>query len=258
MKTFKNVFIIVSFAIAAFLIFNAQNKQKLKPQMPFLSQEYKNIDESVVVIKTYNVPNNYVDFDVSYPQFKNASAAFNKKIEDLIVTSAIDHQKNAEENWKARIETATSDSPVSKFPDEKMSFYTTWEPVQVNQNIISILIRYGGFSGGAHGYENLVSFNYNTVTNKEIPLSSLFTNNTKYLASVSEYTRADLKKQFIKQAEINTLDGTMTSMLEEGTKPILSNFSTFAFTPDEIIFYFAQYQVAPYVFGEPQVVMPRS
>lgn len=47
-------------------------------------------------------------------------------------------------------------------------------------------------------------------------------------------------------------------MIEDGTKPINNNFKNFAFSEDGLIIFFEQYQVAPYSFGNFEVIIPYS
>jgi len=200
----------------------------------------------------------YLTIDASYPQFEQASIEFNGSIENTIKNAISAHSENSEENWKARVATSDSANPIPDKPQsesEKFSFYAKWEAAQISQNFISIIIRYGGFDGGAHGYETISTFNYDVGSQKEIKLADLFQNNSNYLSGISSFVREDIKKQF---EEKNAGSVVPTDMIDEGTKPEEKNFKNFTFTDDSVIFYFGQYQVLPYVYGEQTVVMPRS
>lgn len=222
------------------------------------------VDKSLITEKTYNEQDAYTTLDVVYPQFKNASAYFNKKVEDLVITAATDHQQNSKDNWQARVDTSPSDFAKTPSEKDKMSFYAKYEVVQANNKTISFLIRYGGFDGGAHGYESLQTFNYDVATQSDITLASLFGNKSYYLTTISNFARKDLGKQLRERSGVVATDAAaeanfkdvIVPMIEDGTAPTLENFSTFVFTPKEITFYFEQYQVAPYSFGESKVVMP--
>lgn len=224
------------------------------------------VDPALSEQKVYNEPTPYTTFDVVYPQFKNASVEFNKKIEELVRGLAQSHAKDSEENWRARFDTQLPGENISQFPDseERFQFYTSWTPAQVNKNAISILLRLGGYAGGAHGYENITSFNFDVVAQKEITLSELFAPDKNYLKTISDFTRTELAKQFRKTMEVKTKEDeqnfkdTIEPMLLSGTTPDEQNFSVFTFTDEAITFYFSQYQVAPYVLGESRVVMLRK
>jgi len=226
----------------------------------------KLIDESLYEEKSYTQPTQYTTFKISYPQFKNTSAGFNKKIEDL-VTGGIDAQKkDSEESWKARYETRSPGDKITEFPsvEEKFYFNVSWKPIQVNDEFISSILTVSGYTGGAHGYENSTSFNYDVINRKEIALADLFPSDPNYLKTISTFSRKNLETQFRKSLNIKTKDDeanfkdSVIPMLTEGTMPTLDNFSVFTFTEDSITFYFAQYQVGPYTMGEPKVIMPRK
>ncbi len=208
------------------------------------------IDKSLIVEKTYTEPTDYAIFEVSYPQFKNTSTEFNKKIEDSVLEGVALHKKDAEDNWKARYSTSVPVPRFSELDDERFMFSVSWEPAQVNQNFISFILVVSGYVGGAHGYQNIISWNYDVKAKTEMALKDLFSSDPNYLKTVSEFSRAKLKAKFGKDAN--------EEMLMQGTMPTVENFSVFTFTPDSITLYFTQYQVAPYAMGESTVVIPRQ
>jgi hypothetical protein len=221
--------------------------------------------DSYVTEKTYSEPDQYATFDVTYPQFSNATVIFNQKIEKFVMDAIAEHKKNSADNWKARFETQFKGEGIKEFPkeEEKFSLKITWTPVQVNSKDISFIITTSGYSGGAHGYENISSFNYDVKAKKEITLKSLFPNDPNYLKTISDFARKDLNTQFHSRMEIKTKDDeaifkeSILPMLNEGTVPEISNFSVFTFTSKAVTFYFPEYQVAPYAMGSSTVVMPR-
>jgi Protein of unknown function (DUF3298)/Deacetylase PdaC len=222
------------------------------------------VDISLVETKKFNDPSSYIVFDISYPQFKNAPESFNLKIEELVLGEAGLQRGYAEENWNARYDTST-DGSVPKLPkeDEKFSFTSSFKVIQANNNFISVLISISGYSGGAHGYQNLYTFNYDVKTGKEITLKDLFPNDSNYLKTISEFVRKDLEVQLKQRLEVKTVadkqnfQEVILPMLRDGTTAVLENFSIFTFTPTSITIYFVEYQIGPYSIGESTVVIPR-
>ncbi len=221
------------------------------------------IDSSLVATKTYKEPSSYITFDISYPQFSNASAAFNVKIEELVLNEAGLQRGYAEDNWNARYDTGGGSVPKLPKADEKFSIASSYKLVQANSKYISFLLSISGYSGGAHGYQNLYSFNYDVAAGKEVTLQDLFPNDSKYLNTISNFTRKDLEAQLRQRLEVKTKadeqnfkEGTLP-MLKEGTTASLENFKVFTFTPEAVAIYFVEYQVAPYAAGESTVVIPR-
>jgi hypothetical protein len=232
-------------------------------------------DELVVAgsfeTKVLEENNDYVKFDVKYPYFKNTNDDFNLKIEDLIKSQMKDHASVSKDNWQARYDTQTKGDNIEKIPktdEEKFSFFSNFEIIQSNPSYISFVLKYGGFSGGAHGYENYISFNYDIKNQKLIELKDLFPNNPEYLSYLSEKSREYLKSEFATVSEedkknsspeaIQEYVDNIISMIEVGTEPKEENFSIFTFTEDKVKIYFAQYQVGPYVIGMPEVEIDRK
>jgi hypothetical protein len=202
----------------------------------------------------------------SYPVFKNVDSSFNDKIRNNITIAQAEFENNAKENWQARLKTKLPNEKISEFPEDgEMYFGVETEYVQVNSKYISILIRINGFSGGAHGYENLYSYNYDVVNQKELVLKDFFPNDTNYLKTVSDFSKSNLIEQFtnnVKRADFATdkewndaIKSIELEMIEDGTKPLVDNFSIFTYVPGMLTIYFNQYQVAPYVYGSQKVKM---
>lgn len=252
--------LLISFVVVLLLFSGIYLFTKNKSSYQVEDKEEKSSEEERITLlvnpalsenKTYREPTTYATFDVAYPQFEDASDEFNQKIEDLVMEGVVNHARDAEDNWKARFETKSPGEKISEFPEEKekLQFYVSWTPVQVNKNFVSILLRLGGYTGGAHGYQNIASFNYDIIGEKEITLSDLFSSDPNYLKTVSEFARKDLHRQF--------KGGANEEMLLAGTESKIENFSVFTFLPDAITFYFAEYQVAPYAMGGSEVTMPK-
>jgi len=183
-----------------------------------------------------------------------------------------EHTTTSEEDWKARYATRYEDDDITEFPAENSKLYLNmnFRVVQANDKYISVLMIIGGYSGGAHGYRNMVSFNYDLSSGKEVKLSDLFPNDKNYLKKISLFSRQDLIKQFIAvESESGAVDlktqedkdafvESMGGMLNMGTEPLAENFAVFTFTPEFVELHFTEYQVAPYVMGSFSVSMPRK
>jgi hypothetical protein len=269
-STATSIFILVIF-IAGIYYFGKPDSSSVnddvvvnKEQEVVVEEEAKIVDLALVEAKTYKEPNDYLVFDVSYPSFKNASPELNKKIEDLVMAEIAAQKDYAQDSWKARYETST-DGSVAKLPpkNEKFSLSASYKLVQANSDYISVLLTIGGYSGGAHGFQNLYSFNYDVKAESEITLQKLFPTDPKYLNTLSAIARKDLEAQLKKRLEIkNSADEvdfkeSILPMLRAGSEPTLENFKVFTFTPDAVTIYFVEYQVAPYAAGESTVVIPR-
>jgi hypothetical protein len=266
LSTTTSIIILVVFVAGVYFFGKpSADVEKVKPEdKEIVAEPAKLVDPSLIQEKNYKLPNDYIVFDVVYPSFINTSVDFNKKIEAL-VTSEIDLQKKyAKDAWEGRYNTST-DGSVSKVPkaDEKFSMIVSYDSVQVNNSYISVLLSISGYSGGAHGYQNLYSFNYDVKAGKEVALKDLFPNDPNYLKTISEFVRIDLETQLRQRLEIKTnadkqnFQEVILPMLLDGTTAVIENFKVFTFTPDATTIYFVEYQVGPYAMGESTVVIPK-
>lgn len=220
-------------------------------------------EESTLVVKTVNESTEYTNIDAQIPQFTKASKAFNQKIETSIRERITEHKKETEENWQARIDTQGPEGDLPKIPTgdgDKMYFYAKFDaPEQNNSEYISVLTRFGGYTGGAHPYEEVVVYNYDVKNKKEMVLADLFPNDPNYLTKISEISRNILINRFTESfgGDFDTLTEkevyikeNLEPMLFDGTNPTKpENFSNFTFNKNKLIIHFGQYQVAPYVAG---------
>lgn len=272
-KNNKKIGILLILIVVLIAIFAFSGHKSKKEEVDKISETEENT--SLIILESYETKTikenkTYSTFDVKYPYFKYADESFNLEIKSLLEEQISDQEKNAEEGWLARYNTQAPGDDIPKTPknDDKWPFYSDFTIVQSNKSYISFTLLYGGFTGGAHGYENKISFNYDLKNKKVLTLKDMFSTNFDYLKYLSTETRKELEKQFAtlsKEDKANSSPGAvqeyidnMVSMIKEGTKPEESNFSIFTFTPEKIKIYFAQYQVGPHTIGMPEVEVNRK
>ncbi len=267
------VLLIITVLVSGFFIYQKRGiNEEIKIDDNKLTQQ----KEELIVAgsfetKVLNIVDSYVKFDVKYPYFNGADNDFNLNIENFVKLQMEDHRIISKDNWTARFDTRVEGDTITKLPineDDKFSFFSDFTIVQSNSNYISFILKYGGFNGGAHGYENLTSFNYDIKNKKNIQLKELFANNPEYLDKLSIESREYLKKEFATISEEDKKDSSpealkeyvdnIISMIKIGTEPIDENFGIFTFTDNKIKIYFSQYQVGPYVIGMPEFEINRK
>lgn len=96
------------------------------------------------------------------------------------------------------------------------------------------------FVFGAHPNHQIVSFTYDTLTNKMITIDTLLQKDPFIL----NYLSTNIRKQFANDKKI-----VDKNMLLEGTKPVPWNYQVFALTSRGILVFFPPYQIAPYSEG---------
>ena len=114
---------------------------------------------------------------------------------------------------------------------------------------LSFVFYISSYTGGAHPEHIVLCVVYDTKQNKIIYLSDLVGEKSDILDILSKESR----KILAANSSIQDL-----SIMLEGTKPIISNFSNFVFAPTGIMIFFPEYQVAPYSAGAFKVVVPYS
>lgn len=267
-KFLIGLIIVVILILGYFLYKSLVNNQSLNTQNNLNNQDIGNlVDMSFVTEVSVTSDFPYGNVGGSYPQFRNADPSFNDKIKNNIIIYKSEFENNAKDNYEAMLD--TNKLVITNEEKERIkslfSFDVKTEYVQVNPNFISILMKINAYSGGAHGYEILYSYNYDVKNGKEISLGDLFPGTNNYLNKVSEYSRTDLYKQLSNKIQITDYDEeedyeeaikNMNEMLSVGTEPTEDNFSIFTIEPNILNIYFSQYQVAPYAYGSQLVEMP--
>ncbi len=189
---------------------------------------------------------NPLNIDITYPYVEGLDE-FNQKIKSYLDGQAEEFKKNSLEN-DAAVKKIDPES-YAKYP-RKYDMVVSYEKGQVDENLISVVFNIYKFEGGAHGATIFYAVNYSPKDKKEIKLADVFSGQSDYLKKISDYCINDLTKQIEKLA--GTTEG---SWINEGAGPAEENFSVFLITNDNIVFYFPQYQVAPYALGEFKVAM---
>lgn len=161
-----------------------------------------------------------------------------KKLNNQINTDITNYLKEFKTNVK------NSTIPVNQYY-HLIILYEKYE----YSNYLSFIFRIEDFTGGAHPNHRIKTIVYNKETNELENIDNLIKKNKNFLNTISTISRDELKTN----SHITNL-----SMLYEGTKPTKENFSNFVYSKYGLIFFFTQYQVAPYSQGEFNVIIPYS
>lgn len=191
----------------------------------------------------------------SYPQVSNASAAFNTRIINIVNKAVEEHFQGSKENWEARNATAQEGLSLPESPTytEKFPISFRTDVTRNDGKVFSAVMFIDQYSGGAHGIQAIVTFNYDFVTQKEITIDTLVVQDSQFLNKLSAYARTTLVKTIAESAQVEESE-IDKEMLNEGTTPNKDNFSLFTYTGENrLTFYFTPYQVAAYVFGSPEI-----
>lgn len=135
---------------------------------------------------------------------------------------------------------------------ENYSFYTLYIDYKeyLYNNYISIVFYSEIFLGGAHPSHYIDTVVYDSVNDIIIDIDYLINNDIIKLSELSSLAREYLSHNKI-------FDNTyIRDMMFKGTTSDKNNFKRFVFNDKGIIFFFERYQIAPYYFGEYNILIP--
>lgn len=171
---------------------------------------------------------------------------------------------------------------VSIVPDQKDTLSLSMGTTTVtHRRYLNIEIsEYSYLSGAAHPLTHTYTYVFDLWTGERINLPTLFNQQLNYLEDISRIVKEKLGTQLsLLSVEQNqdvfniTVASTTPEYIlehidteaileavffEEGVLPKEENFNEFLILPEGIQFYFGQYQVAPYVYGEQRILIPYS
>ena len=146
-------------------------------------------------------------------------------------------------------------------PDEPMGTAESYLDLEYSvtlatNDLVSVWFGIGTyFEGAAHPNHNAISFNYDLRTGRQLKLADLFKPNSDYLKVVSDFAINDLTEQL---GEMTAGGEPDTDWIREGAGPKEENYQSWNLSPKGLEINFNAYQVAPYVAGPHEVVIPLS
>jgi len=251
MKKIPWLITIIAIITTIFVVYGAQSG-RFFVNTKFSSNSQENSQEdSSLFVEAIHQTDNFYDIQVEYPQFNNTGENFNKKISDLITEKIETFKKESKDNYEARRTTAPTEEPLPENPLSPFDFICEWEPVQINDDYLSFVIRIYYFVGGAHGANEIYAFNYDLKNKKEITIIDFVNSSQQLFEKIAELSKENITSQL--EGNGTVVDDFLKQMVEEGTKATQNNYKNFNFNYNSLIIYFQQYQVAPGVQG-PMIV----
>lgn len=190
-------------------------------------------------------PKLYYSIKVNYPEIKNVanSEQANVAIKEIITNTIGEFKQNF---------SGKPDKPIEGLPltSQSNTLNVVYQQTFATPHVVSFRFAIETFFyGAAHPNTSFVSFNYDLDQGKPIALSDLF-GTTNYLEKIAVYSKPILTKKLTAAAQ------APTEVDAKGIAPIQENFSVWNLSNKGIIFTFPAYQVAPYVFGVQDVLVP--
>jgi Protein of unknown function (DUF3298)/Deacetylase PdaC len=209
---------------------------------------------AMYIIASKDVSNPLYRISVEYSQF-SGEESLDKSISDAVNSKINEFKSSAKENWKAREDTTPAGVAKPNIPSPAPFYFSqTWQPKQLNRHYASFLMRFNSFAGGANERQEIMAFNYDLGAKKSVSLSDIFSNVPNYLQQISQLA----KEQLSESLNVSGTGDFPVDILDGGTSPTPENFQNFVFDDDTVEFFFPKYQVAPGVYGEQHVAIPRT
>jgi hypothetical protein len=139
-----------------------------------------------------------------------------------------------------RREMATS---LSDRPDIPWDLVSVWDTRYKGPRLVSGVLTFGAFTGGAHPNPWLVSLNFDLEQGRTLELEQMFRPGSGYLETLSRLCREDLAGRNAPEAET-------------GASPAAENFQVWTMSAKGLTIVFPPYQVAPYSEGVMEVAIP--
>ena len=121
-----------------------------------------------------------------------------------------------------------------------------YQPIWYNTDTVTFYFKQYQDLLGAHGAYLLSTFTFNLESGQQTTLQDIFDPNTDYLAALSKLALQKLREQ------TESYDEYMASV---GLMPKEENFAVFAPEPEGLRLFFSPYQVAPWAYGMPEVLI---
>lgn len=124
-----------------------------------------------------------------------------------------------------------------------------------SNRVVSVLMHYYSYTGGAHPITMYSSFNYDIEERKQILFyGGMFKDGYDFLKFLSDYCYQDITKQY---SEAGADTANFDDIVKEGTDPSEPmNFENFYFTDESLVVHFNPYEVGPYSAGHFEVNIP--
>ncbi|MBU3209326.1 DUF3298 and DUF4163 domain-containing protein [Clostridium algidicarnis] len=201
--------------------------------------------------KELNYSNDKVEVDIKFPkiQLKGQSAKdtkaqlpdikedialkINKEIEDYTMAFKNKVEKGAAE-YKKQCDKGGEDFNIQVAQSDYKVTYNS-------DDILSIVIEYYEYTGGAHGMTYKINFNYYIDIGERIKLSSLFKEGFNY-------------KEHVDKAIKEAMDKTPEVYFGDKFQGI-NDDTSFYITKEGVVIYFPLYEIAPYSTGIPEFII---
>lgn len=120
-----------------------------------------------------------------------------------------------------------------------------------SNNLLSLMIDFRSFTGGAHSNNFTKVVNLELLPVKELKLYTVFSDKDSALKIISEYC---IEQHRLSHQDYKSLDESFS--FDSGLEPVDENFKKFNITKEGLLFSFDEYQIGCYAEGRTQILVP--
>ena len=223
---------------------SSENNIKYEFKVPFdiFKNKIKIVETSNIIAnidtQTITKNNKYINSVINIPIIITENKELSKNINDEITASIMkffnDSQQQAKDYYEGLPEIENKFVANVDFDIKKNS-----------DDILSIIIKYYKYAGGAHGENENVAYNIDIKNGKFISLKDLFKEEIDYKSIINEEVRSQIEN-LIKSNEENKGVYEFKS---------ISDNQKFYIQDDNLVIYFDLYEIDPYAAGIPEFMI---
>ncbi len=226
------VFVGVIAVLAWIISREGYQNETIDPVVITSDQKFNSLDYSDKEIRETN---GLYETAINYPHYNNPAIdnEIKKRLDPI------------HEEFKKTFDSA-DDVIKAMFGGDNKAFLTITYDIKQSQNMSTIVFQGSEYAGGAHPNPFIITIHINN-RGELISLSDVFTvNQDIYLGFLSRYTSKILS------------DELGEAFFREGVDMRPENWDNWYIEPGKLVILFSAYQVAPYVNGQPEVIIPFS
>jgi len=197
-------------------------------------------DDIQVSTKEIKSTGEKMELDLKIPVISGLEhSSLEKEVNTEILDKAMQNKTELENAYPEYAQSAKE----NQFPAHPFQLYVDYE-MHTSGKVLSLAVQTYQYSGGAHGQAWKDFYVLDTQKGKLLTLQDLFKDNANYKALINQ--------------EINKQINTGEKMYFEGDMGFqtISENHPFYVQDDNLVFFFGQYEIAPYAAGMPEFKIP--
>ena len=188
---------------------------------------------------------------IRYPQFNNASCNQEalQTINQYYVTQASEKGRYCRTVLYPQAAEEANYSRDRSFPFFPYEFNVSYVVTYSRDCIFSLFSEQYTFTGGAHGSTLRTSETWDAESGRQMTLNDFYSDNPSYIHDIQNWIQLEIAERL--KANPGTYFDNYPQLLCNSFHP-----ENFYMTPEGIVIYYQQYDIAPYSSGIPEFLLP--